>query len=177
MSRYPLLASLAGALACLGASAGCVALGTPDGNAVTEIVGPPSGAAFKPVGQYVVHRCGSLDCHGEVGRNLRLYGEYGLRLDTDAGMSGGGLTTADELDADYQSIVALEPELMNAVVAQGGAEPLPETLTFIRKPTAIENHKGGQLITNASDPQYLCLTSWLQSHVDTASCAAAIKTW
>jgi len=177
MSRSTLLASalgLAGALVCLGASTGCVILGTPDGSTLTTVVGPPSGVDFKPVGLYVVHRCGSLDCHGEVGRNMRIYGEYGLRLD-DAGSPNGGLTTADELTADYQTIVSLEPEIMSEVVQSGGANPFD--LTFIRKPTAVEHHKGGQLITSATDPQFLCLTSWLASNVDKTSCSAALATW
>ncbi len=177
MSRSTaLLASLArlAAVACLCANAGCVILGTPSADTYTVLNGPPSGADFKPVGLYVVHRCGSLDCHGEVGRNMRIYGEYGLRLDEDAGMSAFGLTTNDELAQDWLTIVSLEPEIMNAVVAAKGANPFD--LTFIRKPTAVEHHKGGQLIVNESDPQFLCLTSWLASEVDTTACAAALQT-
>jgi hypothetical protein len=36
---------------------------------------------FGPVADYLEHRCGSLDCHGQVGRNLRIWGCEGMRLD------------------------------------------------------------------------------------------------
>src|SRR5687768_7895351 len=55
-------------------------------------------------------RCASLDCHGQVARNLRLYSSRGLRLPNDAGLlPGAGDTTQDELAANYQSILTLEP--------------------------------------------------------------------
>lgn len=167
--RSRLVASLAAAASCLLAVAGCVSLGTDADARVTIDAPPPSGADFKPVGLFLVHRCGSLDCHGQIGRNLRIYGEYGLRLDP-MGVPSGGLTTADELDADYRSVVALQPELMNEVVASGGADPT--VLTFYRKPTGIEHHKGGTLI-QPGDDQDVCITSWLAGQADKTACANA----
>ena len=168
-----LLASLLTAAFGLAATQGCVALGTSDNDpsARTTLTNPPpTGADFKPVGLFLVHRCGSLDCHGEIGRNLRIYGKEGLRLDP-SNIPGGALTTADELDADWQSVVGLEPELMNEVVAGGGMSPA--LLTFYRKPTGIEHHKGGVLIASGDD-QDNCILSWLAGSVDKTACAAAI---
>jgi hypothetical protein len=174
--------SVLAALAWITTSAGCVILNPGDGY---ELVTPPPGgtAAFKPVALFLDHRCGTLDCHGQVGRNLRLYGKEGLRLDppscTATGMGGLPSTcnvpgikpmTADELEADYRSAVTLEPEIMTEVVTQGGAQP--DRLTLVRKPRAEEHHKGGQVIT-VGDDQDVCLTSWLAGAVDTTACANA----
>ena len=155
---------------------GCVIL-SPDGNAVSDItsinMSGLAGANFKPVGQFLDHRCGTLDCHGQIGRNLRIYGKEGLRLNP-MDQPYGSLTTSDELDADFRSAVALEPEIMAEVVAEGGVGP--ERLTLIRKPRATEHHKGGQVIA-IGDDQDNCLTSWLAGMVDTMACAKALKYW
>ena len=76
-------------------------------------------------------RCGSLDCHGGLGRNLRIYSSSGLRLPSEAGLKpGAGETTIDEITANYQSVMTLEPEATNAVV--DGADPY--TLLVVKKP-------------------------------------------
>jgi hypothetical protein len=156
---------------CASVSVGCVML-NPDGNARTDLsmINLPSGADFKPVGLFLGHRCGTLDCHGQVGRNLRIYGREGLRL-SPMDQPGGLPTTPEELDADYRSAVALEPEIMLVVVA--GAAP-PDALTLIRKPRGEEHHKGGTVIT-VGDDQDNCMTSWLAGNVDTTACANALK--
>src|SRR5262245_21697830 len=62
-------------------------------------------------------RCGSLDCHASLARNMRIYSSRGLRLPNDAGLvPGGGDTTLDESTANYQSILALEPEATQKVL-------------------------------------------------------------
>jgi hypothetical protein len=130
------------------------------------------------VGDFLDHRCGSLDCHGQSTRNLVLYGCYGLRLDPDeTGLapgcraSGGIDTQDDEYQASYRSLVGLEPAVMSGVVAGGGAHP--ELLTFIRKARGWDAHKGGTLVTPGDD-QDNCMTSWLAGNVDSAACASAI---
>jgi hypothetical protein len=150
------------------ALAGCTMV---DSNDRIEVEGPPE-AQFPPVAAYLVHRCGSLDCHGQVGRNLRIYGRYGLRLDPQ-GLTNGSPTSPAEIEADYRSVVALEPEIMAEVVADHGNDP--ERLTFYRKPRGLESHKGGTLIQK-NDAQDLCIRSWLASAVDTTSCTAALMT-
>ncbi len=171
--RPPLrgLASLAGLLACFGA-AGCVIINDPSPSSTTPIDGPPRDQ-FDDLGLLMGKRCGTLDCHGQVGRNLRIYSQDGLRLST-ADVPGGRPTTTAELDADYESAIALQPEIMNQVVKDGGKDP--DRLTLVRKPRAEEHHKGGQLFV-IGDPQDICMTSWLASNVDTANCTLAIKTY
>jgi hypothetical protein len=86
---------------------------------------------------------------------------------------GGRATTTDEIDADYQSVIGLEPEILAAVVQDGGARP--ERLTLVRKARGTEHHKGGALIT-PGDAQDRCLTSWLAGAVDESACASALMT-
>lgn len=130
----------------------------------------PDRASFPAVADLLEHRCGTLDCHGSVYRNLRLYGHEGLRLSPNDRPLAQRQTTAAEYDEDLISIVALEPEITSAVVAEGGAHP--ERLTLVRKARGTEAHKGGTLM-NEGDPQDVCLTSWLAGHVDPAQCRSA----
>jgi hypothetical protein len=131
---------------------------------------PPDRASFPPVEDLLEHRCGSIDCHGTVARNLRLFGNEGLRLDPASRPSSQPNTTPAEYDEDYASLVGLEPEIMSAVVASGGAHP--ERLTFIRKARGLEDHKGGSRWV-AGDPEDTCVTSWLAGHADSATCVSA----
>jgi hypothetical protein len=155
------LAVLSGACAVLALSCSSVT------NTRIGIDAPPfSEQSFGPLGDYLDHRCGSLDCHGQPGRNLRIWGCEGMRL--DAGMipvcnktvPGGGRTTLYEHQATYRSLVGLEPQVMTEVysgcsgqVGDGGAALYPpgsschpELLTFVQKARGAEAHKGGQLI-------------------------------
>lgn len=113
--------------------------------------------------------CGSLDCHGGWGRNMRIFSQYGLRL-ANGDTPGGNPITQSEIDADYRSVSALEPEIMNRVVAEGGAKP--ERLTLIRKGRGTEHHKGGVVMV-PGDHLDLCLTSWLAGAPNVAECDAA----
>jgi hypothetical protein len=133
----------------------------------------PPGAS---VSDFLDHRCGTLDCHGQVGRNLRIWGCEGMRLDPNDisncnRMLGGKVTTAAEYDATYRSLVALEPTVMSQVIASGGQDP--ELLTFVRKARGLESHKGGTLITPGDD-QDTCITSWLAGKTNTTACTNAL---
>jgi hypothetical protein len=115
------------------------------------------------------HRCATLDCHGQVGRNLRLYGFGGLRLSSPESPIGDPLvdpTTAQELDASYQSVVWLEPEVLWRVLARGES---PNQLSIVRKTLGIELHKGGQL-ARAGDALDRCLVLWLTGKADPLPC-------
>jgi hypothetical protein len=136
----------------------------------TNDVTTPDLATFPPVADLLGKRCGTLDCHGSAYRNLRVYGSLGLRLSPNDRPLSKGQTTPDEYDADFESIIALEPELMSDVVTSGGASP--DRLTFVRKARGTEAHKGGSLM-QAGDPEDECITSWLAGHTDVAGCAAA----
>lgn len=120
----------------------------------------------------LIQACGTLDCHGTVGRNLRVYGDTGLRYSATDVPTTLIPTTTDEVAQDYDSVVGLEPELMSEVVASGGADP--ERLTFYRKALGLESHKGGAVVV-AGDPRDVCITTWLQGRADAAACAAALS--
>jgi hypothetical protein len=153
-----------------------VALGCVPPDAEDAVLaGPPcgpGGADFQPVSAVLEKRCGTLDCHGSTFRPLRIYGQTGLRLPVPperwnnsfggyAGYStGGGVkTTPDELVANYQGAVLLEPEIMTLVMDR---QVYPEELTLMRKPRLLEKHKGGQIF-DAKSAGYICMTNWLSA--------------
>ncbi len=137
---------------------------------VTTILAPDQ-AQFTMVSPVFELRCGSLDCHGQAGRPLRIYSGLGLRLPNDAGnLPGVNATTPDEIAANYYSVIGLEPEEMTRVIA--GEDP-PTALLILAKPLMLEAHKGGPAMATG-DPAYLCITSWLLgTGLDTPSCTAA----
>jgi hypothetical protein len=177
LRRPGLLALAAGTLVCLGSACTYV-----NANAITEVTGPDygqfaevsttaSGAAQDGVSVVLERRCGTLDCHGQVGRPLRIYGQYGLRFVDDAGnVPGVQPTTATEHEANYQAVIGLQPELMTEVV-QGNAPP--EDLMLLRKPLQLERHKGGQVFETGDDG-YNCFVTWLGGQADYTSCTAAV---
>jgi hypothetical protein len=132
----------------------------------------PDTTTFPAVSAMLLQACGTLDCHGTVARNLRLYGDTGLRVSPTDVPSTLIPTTAEEVSQSYDSVVGLEPEIMSQVVASGGADP--ERLTFIRKARGTESHKGGAVVV-PGDPRDVCMTTWLQGHADAVACAAALN--
>jgi hypothetical protein len=138
---------------------------------VSSILRAPPRVGFEVVADAMQPSCGTLDCHGQIGRNLRLFGGRGLRLDPK-GSPAEDSTTAAEYDATYWSALALEPEIISDVVGEKGARP--DRLTLIRKGRGTERHKGGTLMT-ADDDLDRCLVSWLADAVDDASCGRAAK--
>ena len=153
---------------------------------------PGSDAEFGPVSDMLDHRCGTLDCHGQMSRNFRVWGCDGMRLEdgsTPASCSAEK-TTPDEHAATYRSLVGLEPTVMTTVYAgcETNTAPAPypppascnpELLTFVRKARGIEAHKGGQLfypdgIDGGPDPQDVCVVSWLEGQTDRQQCGKAL---
>lgn len=124
---------------------------------------------FELVSDAMVYRCGTLDCHGSTFRNLRLYGYGGLRKsgrpDEDF-----PFRRREEVDANYDAIVGLEPESFARVVGEGGREP--ERTTLVAKARALQNHKGGPVM-KPGDAIDDCITSWLRGNVEDAKCLAA----
>jgi hypothetical protein len=116
-------------------------------------------------------RCGTLDCHGRVEQNLRLYGEIGLRLDA-ADVPGGDEATPLEHDANYQSVIALEPEVLSRVWRDGGSGA--DRLTIVRKARGQEAHKGGSIFAEGEAGDR-CLLSWLAGATDVDGCSAAAE--
>ena len=70
----------------------------------------PDTTSFPAVAAMLIQACGTLDCHGTVARNLRLYGDTGLRFSALDVPSTLIATTGDEVTQDYDSVVGLEPE-------------------------------------------------------------------
>lgn len=137
-----------------------------------ESPGGPDRASFGPVARVLVNRCGTLDCHGSLYRNMRLYGFGSARLDPKALPDSPGDTTPAEIDADYDAVVALEPARFREVVGSGGQGA--DSLTLVRKARGAESHKGGQRIV-PGDSADQCLLSWLASAVDAkGACASAV---
>jgi hypothetical protein len=129
----------------------------------------PSREQFPLVGEVMQRRCGTLDCHGQVGRNLRLHGFGGLRLSTPQNPIRDPLadpTTAAEVDASYASTIGLEPEALWQVVAQRTDVNL---LSVVRKTRGIEAHKGGQL-ARPGDALDRCLVLFLTNRFDPVPC-------
>jgi hypothetical protein len=116
-----------------------------------------SKANWYPVADVLARRCGTLDCHGQIGRNFRIWSGCGMRLAADAS-ADCGRTTPAEYEATFRSLVDLEPQVMSTVVAGQGEHP--ELLTFIRKARGTEAHKGGA-IDSPGDDTDSCMTSWL----------------
>jgi hypothetical protein len=145
------------------------ACAAPDPNATTTLA-TPDRASFVSVQAFLDHRCGTLDCHGTRYRNLRMWGHDGMRL-AFGDVPGASPTTTDEVDASYAAVVALEPEIMSAVVADHGADP--ERLTLVRKARGTEKHAGGAIVV-PGDVRDVCITSWLAGETDETACAAAL---
>ena len=160
--RRAIFASVALLTACLGAP--------KDEQTILLEPSRPSLASFDAPSAYLERKCGSLDCHGQAGRPLRIHSQDGLRLSPDDA-TGGRPRTSEELLANYASVVGLEPEIMSTVTIERGHAP--ERLMLLRKALATERHKGGKLVVDASDAGYVCLTSWLRGTVDSASCSSA----
>jgi len=210
--RRSLALAASGCLALAGIASACstpdpgarVAAGQPDKAGFVGVRVPgDSSRDVAGVGEVLVKRCGSLDCHGATNRNMRLYGLNGARLSTrcdttysQARVDGGGVeleadggprlvegpaleittpdqcgrSTAAELEADYEAVIALEPTIMSDVVAKRAD---PGMLTVVRKGRGDEQHKGGTRIT-PGDPADRCLLGWLRGAPDSASCKAAV---
>jgi hypothetical protein len=152
--------ALTGALACSGEAI--------DMRPEPRLLQAPPRDSFEPVADALQATCGTLDCHGQVGRNLRLYGARGLRLDAKT-TSAEGTTTAAEYEATFWAVVGLEPEALSAVVRERGADPA--RLSLIRKARGTDHHKGG-ILMKAGDDLDRCLTSWLAGKVRVEACEA-----
>jgi hypothetical protein len=135
---------------------------------ITDATCPPL-EDFKKVSPLLERRCGTLDCHGQASRPLRIYGQYGLRLKpddvNDPDLYSGNLdhpTTPIEVEANYRAVCGLEPEKMSQVVA---GDLGPEALTFVRKPRLAEKHKGGRIWDQGKPPDR-CITGWVVADYD-----------
>jgi hypothetical protein len=148
----------------LGGASSCAS--APDSGRLTQVIEPDFAAYRDHVDVYLGRRCGTLDCHGQQGRGYRIYGREGFRDYTyqvdDAGLvSGQQPTVPQEVLANFQALIALEPEEMSRVMARQGEREAVQRLVFVRKPLRLERHKGGPAMAE-DDPGYRCIEAWLQ---------------
>ncbi len=168
MRRIVLLA-VAGFVALVACSAN---ISDGDGGTRFTTILAPDQTQFTTVSPVFERRCGTLDCHGQVGRPLRIYSGLGLRIPNDAGnIPGSSATTLDEINANYYAVIGLQPEQMTRVIA-GAA--LPRSLLILSKPLNLEAHKGGAAFAPTGDPGEGCITTWIAGAVDKTQCNAAI---
>lgn len=174
-NKHRLRLGVAAGLATLGATfaavQGCVSL------APNNILCPPQ-EDFELVSTLLEQRCGTLDCHGNTARPLRIYGQFGLRYnpDEDPEIYSGNLnapTTDEEILRNYYAVCGLEPEKMTIVQA---GEATAESLTLLRKPRLTERHKGGRIWDQGKEEDR-CLESWISEdepgEYDEAACLSA----
>jgi hypothetical protein len=155
-------------LICAGVLAATTACSVPPADDRTSF-SAPARDVFPAVGEVLGSNCGSLDCHGHVARNLRIYNFKGLRLE---GVPGSGVTSQAEYDRSYDSVVAIDPEVLGTVVDEEGDRP--ERWIVISKGRGSEAHKGN--VAMAPDgPADLCLISWVAGVLDEEACAAAAE--
>jgi hypothetical protein len=124
---------------------------------------------FEAPGKLLVARCGSLDCHGSLYRNYRLFGYGGARLDPTH-RPDTPATTNTEIGSDYDATVGIEPERTRAVAA--GREAATE-MTLLRKGRGTEKHEGGTRLVPGSTTD-LCILGWLSRAPNEEACAAAL---
>ncbi len=101
---------------------------------------------------YIGAGCGSLACHGDLGRAFRIHAELGLRLTPqlrEQPISSG------EILSNLASIAALSPRSI----------PASEHL-ILKKGLAIQAggfaHEGDDIWPDTDDPGYLCVLAWLE---------------
>jgi hypothetical protein len=143
---------------------------------------------FAMVSPVLERRCGTLDCHGEYARPLRIMGQNGLRFLSDAELldpglivendtvTGGKGTTPEEVEQNWRSVCGLEPERTSEVVRSGDINSVYQ-LMLLRKPLQqddnFEKHKGGQLLTKGLEGE-VCISCWLVGFPDDVVCGEAI---
>lgn len=166
------LKGLTGALALLGAFASLSAC-DDDFTKRREFLCADRDIFVEHVSPVMEKRCGTLDCHGNLFRPMRLYGETGLRHIAENNYSGGTSTTAIELQANYVSICSVEPEKTDEVARDPGGQAVNRML-LVKKARGQEGHKGGQVF-NAFDESDLCVVGWLRGDAESAVAEACQK--
>jgi hypothetical protein len=137
----------------------------------SSVLVAPTQETFPEVSDALQQSCATLDCHGQVGRALRIYGYGGLRLSSlDTPL--GDPTTDPEYLASYEALVSLEPETLSRVVTE---QADPNQLSLVRKTRGIEHHKGGQRAITG-DALDRCIVLWLTGHFDPEPCTDVVDT-
>ena len=149
--------------------------GSADSEAVSATALPDKAQFIdQGVSTFMEKRCGSLDCHGQVGRPLRLYSANGLRKNLVKGVRDTRATQPDELLENYYATVGLEPEDISLARVSNGTYT---DFLLLKKPLGIEGrgvrHKGGPVL-RVTDPGFECLVSWIEGTANKAKCEEAV---
>lgn len=129
----------------------------------------PTTMGFELVSDALEQRCATLDCHGDIARNMRLYSYLGLRL-KKPDISGMGTTSPEEYESNFESVVTVAPEVISALVTRHGQGF--DKWIVVTKGTGAEHHKGGSRFKK-NDETYKCLFSWIQGTVSVDDCMMA----
>jgi hypothetical protein len=174
--RWATRIALATWMTALTAVVGGSACSSVDSTAVSPLALPDRDQFINQgVSAFMEKRCGALDCHGQIGRPLRIYSVNGLRKSVGPkGTRDVRGTTPDELNDNYFAVVGLEPEeISQARITEGAFTDF----LLLKKPLSIEGggvrHKGGPVL-RSTDPGFECLISWIAGAVDSAKCADGI---
>jgi len=175
MTRWTTRLALAAWVTAVGAVAfgngGC---STPDSGALSRVNLPDRGQFIdQGVSAFMEKRCGALDCHGQIGRPLRLYSGSGLRMaDGPKGARDVSATTPAERLANYFAVVGLEPEDITESRDSAGAFT---DFLLLKKPLGIDQggvrHKGGSVL-RSTDSGFDCLALWIAGTAENAALKA-----
>ncbi len=119
-------------------------------------------------------RCGTLDCHGQPTRPMRIYSQLGLRHPDEQNVSGGIPTTDFEILDNYASVCGVDPEPMDKAAKDRGSSA--EKLLLINKARGTAAHKGGKVV-NENDAADQCILGWIRRATyvqQQTSCCAAL---
>ncbi len=161
--RLPLHALYA--LAVLIAATGCGDFGVPESQVEVALSVGDVDAFKRDLQPSLGIRCGSLDCHGNSGRALRLYAERGRRMSADL---RGKEATKDEIAANVRAFSGIW------VVGESVDKHLA-----LRKPLAVEaggiGHVGPAIWDAKDDAGYACLKAWLLGESDAQAAQQACQ--
>lgn len=171
-ARWSLRVAIGVWIAALGGVAGSSACSV-DSSAISPVVLPNRDQFMEAggVSEFMEQRCGALDCHGQIGRPLRLYSARGLRMkDGEGGARDISGTTNAERLANYFSVVGLEPEDITSSRLSEGAYT---DFLLLKKPLGIDQggvrHKGGSVL-RSTDPGFDCIALWIADKYNKQKC-------
>ena len=148
----------------------------------TDLRGMPDREQFladkNGVSLFLEVRCGALDCHGQIGRPMRIYSENGLRLgEGEGGVRDRSATTRAERNANYDAVIGLEPDAVaDCFRTRGEYQDFQLLLKPLDESGRGVKHKGGPVLARTnSDPGWACLYGWLSGTLDPARCEEAAK--
>ena len=112
---------------------------------------------------YVGLRCGSLDCHGDSERALRIFAEHGLRESDQQ---------REQPESDTE--IAANTAAFAALASADGVDEHLALLKGLDPGAGGMGHVGDVIWQTRQDSGYLCVRAWLSGASDATACAAAL---